>query len=233
MTKLSISLLIASAWLGFSSTSAAGPAENALLHRLMSQQRRRLQPPPRDGDGGGGAGMDAPDDGEADTCEAEDLPCACELLGDVGFTSASGTVPGTNTFLDVGENIYGPFEAGFNEQQKDLFLQLGCTEDNVEGAYVVGGIDTHTVVSIINEACDISIPYTDGEGTYRDLLDQCGGHTTEYVPRVVCSQGTLSKLTEMDYCLLGVPLTHDDDRSLPAAVVILQISLSRTLELLV
>ena len=184
MTKASI-LLIATACLGLSSTSAADPVENGLLHRLMSQERRRLQPPPRDGGGGDGAGTGAPDDGDADTCEAEDLPCACGLLGDVGFTSASGTVPGTDTFLDVGENIYGPFEAGFTEQNKDLFLSLGCTENNVEGAYVVGGIDTHTVVSIINEVCDISLPYTDGEGTYHDLLDQCGGHTTEYVPKSV------------------------------------------------
>ena len=44
-------------------------------------------------------------------------PCPAALLGDVALTTASGTDSRSGTTFDVGENVYGPFEAGFSTQQ--------------------------------------------------------------------------------------------------------------------
>jgi hypothetical protein len=168
--------------------SAAAPIPGGLVRRLVEESRsdalaapanRRLQGPPPPGGGGMGGGGGGGVGTSANECNQEDLPCACELLGDVGTTTASGTDPVTG-FLDSGENVYGPFEAGFSVTQKNLLIALGCTEDNVEGAYVVGGIDTKTVLGMINKVCELSLPYTDDGEVYRDLLDECGGHTEEY-----------------------------------------------------
>jgi len=157
------------------SSRAAQSNEVGVFRRLFERHRRRLQPPPPQGGDG-----DAAAEPTYELCEDEDLPCTAQLLNDVGFTTASGTDPSTDAFLDVGENIYGPFEAGFGESQSDILIELGCTDDNVESAYVDGGIDTKTALSMINYGCDLSLPYTDSGGVYRDLLDMCGGHTVEY-----------------------------------------------------
>ena len=52
------------------------------------------------------------------------LPCAASLLGDVGFTTTTGTF--NTVTLPVGENIYGPFEAGFTTMQDDILAGLGA-----------------------------------------------------------------------------------------------------------
>lgn len=73
------------------------------------------------------------------------LPCPASCLNDVGLTTAAGTDPtGTatsKTNLVVGENIYGPFEAGFSSQQDNILSGLGCATGK---GYVDGGIDTNT-----------------------------------------------------------------------------------------
>ena len=111
------------------------------------------------------------------------LPCQASLLGDVALTT-TGAIDGTkNAMTGVvfakGENIYGPFEAGFSSRQEDILKGLGCTDANVEDAYIDGGIDTHTAESMVAQACDVTLPrYSDG--TYISLIDECGGHTRDY-----------------------------------------------------
>ena len=49
-------------------------------------------------------------------------------LGDVGTTTVGGTDERTGTTFLAGENIYGPFEAGFGERQDSILRGLGCTD---------------------------------------------------------------------------------------------------------
>ena len=53
-------------------------------------------------------------------------PCAAALLGDVGLTTAGGTDARSNKVFLPGENIFGPFEAGFSSQQDNILSGLGC-----------------------------------------------------------------------------------------------------------
>lgn len=150
--------------------AAAAAALPSSLPSSLLRRNLQMGPPPGDGDDAGVS---------LDTCAFDATPCSAELLGDVGATTVSGDDPASGT-LSAGENIYGPFEAGFSSDQQDILLQLGCTSDNVETAYVAGGIDTATAAHMINYGCALDMPYTDSQGVYRDLLDECGGHTTEY-----------------------------------------------------
>ena len=150
---------------------------------LGGQHSARAQRPPR-----GGADGQAPEGrapGGSNTkaaCTA--LPCQASLLGDVAKTTTKSVDGSKNTFtgqqFDVGENIYGPFEAGFGAQQKDILKGLGCTDSNVASAYIDGGIDTHTAESMVAVACGVTLPRVDSEGDYISLIDECGGHTRDY-----------------------------------------------------
>ncbi|KAL1496555.1 hypothetical protein AB1Y20_014161 [Prymnesium parvum] len=104
-------------------------------------------------------------------------PCAAALFGDVALTSTSGVDARTNKVFEAGENIYGPFEAGFGEAQGNQLRQLGCTEASL--GYVDGGIDTATAEDLIAHQCSITLPRVEGDN-YISLLDECGGHTNEY-----------------------------------------------------
>jgi hypothetical protein len=86
---------------------------------------------------------------------------------------------------EVGEDIYGPFEAGFGSQQDNIISNLGCT--NPSDGYLDGGIDTYTAERMIAAACDVQLPRWEG-GQYISMLDQCGGHTNDYHnhERLIC-----------------------------------------------
>lgn len=88
-----------------------------------------------------------------------------------------GTDARTGSTFFVGENIFGPFENGFGVQQDGVLRGLGCTEPSV--AYVQGGIDTFTTEQMIAHACGVTLPRIEN-GIYIALLDECGGHTSEY-----------------------------------------------------
>jgi hypothetical protein len=94
----------------------------------------------------------------------------------VGTTTVGGTDTRTGTTFLAGENIYGPFEAGFGAQQDNILRALGCTDPS--RGYVPGGIDTMTAEAMIASSCGAVLPRTDGN-VYRSLLDECGGHTSE------------------------------------------------------
>ena len=92
----------------------------------------------------------APGGNTAAACDA--LPCPASLLGDVALTTVTGT-GNDGTVFKVGENIYGPFEAGFGETQANILKTLGCTDANVKDAYLEGGIDTHLSEQMVAAAC--------------------------------------------------------------------------------
>ena len=103
------------------------------------------------------------------------------MLGDVALTTvAVSDADKANGNFDkaanagtggVGENIFGPFEAGFSGSgmQANILKGKGCIDPSqVE---LPGGVDTATAEVIMNGQCDQSLS---------PLLDTCGGHTKEY-----------------------------------------------------
>ena len=95
-------------------------------------------------------------------------PHAASMLGGVGLTTvavsaadkASGKFnsnanAGTG---EIGEDIYGPFEAGFGATQRNILLGLGCTDANVESSYIDGGIDTSTAEKMTATTCGVELP---------------------------------------------------------------------------
>jgi len=102
---------------------------------------------------------------------------AAPLLGDVAKTTLAGTDARTGKTFQAGENIYGPFEAGFGTQQDAILQSLGCSEGAL--GHVAGGIDTHLAEQMVAHQCGITLPRIEGQH-YISLLDECGGHTREY-----------------------------------------------------
>jgi hypothetical protein len=107
------------------------------------------------------------------------------LLGNVGYTKVDCV---GNDFGDraAGEDIYGPFEAGFSSQQENILSKLGCASGK---GYLDGGIDTATAATIVAKDC-----VGDTGTLLAGLLDQCGGHTSEYhfhepQPELCCGAG--------------------------------------------
>jgi len=98
-------------------------------------------------------------------------PEAAPLLGDVGFTTVSGGK------LQEGEDIYGPFEAGFGQEQDFVLRRVGCRDPSK--GYISGGIDTHISEKVMGAACGVDLPRKEN-GMWVGLLDECGGHTREY-----------------------------------------------------
>ena len=137
--------------------------------------------PPGGAGGGGGA-----------ACVGQ--PCYASLLGDVGVTTVAGSDTRSGDMFPIGENIYGPFEAGFTAAQNNILEALGCSDGNL--GHLPGGIDTNTAEQMVAHQCSISLPRC-SSGTaldltnlrlnacptadsYISLLDECGGHTNEY-----------------------------------------------------
>ncbi|CAD7974941.1 unnamed protein product [Amoebophrya sp. A120] len=134
-------------------------------------------PAPSSGSGmptaGPGAGSNM--GGSAITCTAR--PCGASTLGDVALVTASGTDTRSGVTFSPGENIYGPFEAGFSSQQDFILTGLGCSTGSL--GYIDGGIDTYTAEQMVAYQCSITLPRVENNN-YVSLLDECGGHTREY-----------------------------------------------------
>ena len=93
------------------------------------------------------------------------------------MTTVTGADARSGKSFPIGENVYGPFEAGFGAQQNNILEALGCA-DGSDG-HVVGGIDTATAEQMVAHQCQITLPRIVGDD-YISLLDECGGHTNEY-----------------------------------------------------
>lgn len=93
----------------------------------------------------------------------------------------SGVEKITKLKIKVGENIYGPFEAGFGVQQDRILMGLGCSTGSL--GYIDGGIDTRIAEAMVAFQCGIKLPRLEKVNdryTWISLLDTCGGHTKEY-----------------------------------------------------
>lgn len=128
---------------------------------------------------GGNTGGDGGNTGNAGGAGAPTATSshAASMLGDVGMTTVSGVDERTGTQFSPGENIYGPFEAGFTDTQNNILESLGCSDGSL--GHVAGGIDTHTAEQMVAHQCSIDLPRIEGD-LYISLLDECGGHTNEY-----------------------------------------------------
>ena len=88
---------------------------------------------------------------------------ACAGVAGGSSLAAAGT-PGCRTWDGSvkypGENIFGPFEAGFGSQQSFILTWLGCS--NAADGYVEGGIDTLTAESMVAYSCGVELPRYDG-----------------------------------------------------------------------
>jgi hypothetical protein len=136
-----------------------------------------IGPPPTGCEGGGGGGGGAPAGNTGGGATSASSSHAASLLGDVARTTVTGTDTRSGKTFPVGENIYGPFEAGFTSQQNFILEGLGCADGN--DGHVAGGIDTATAEQMVAAQCGITLPRVEGN-SYVSLIDECGGHTNEY-----------------------------------------------------
>jgi hypothetical protein len=98
-----------------------------------------------------------------ETASRRRLATTGSLLGDVALTTISGTTvyadgqtTGQTKTLPVGENVYGPFEAGFSTQQDNVITNgLGCSTPSL--CYSDGGIDTALSEALCAFQCSITL----------------------------------------------------------------------------
>eukprot|EP00929_Paragymnodinium_shiwhaense_P118543 TRINITY_DN90464_c0_g1_i1.p1 TRINITY_DN90464_c0_g1~~TRINITY_DN90464_c0_g1_i1.p1 ORF type:complete len:412 (+),score=27.78 TRINITY_DN90464_c0_g1_i1:45-1280(+) len=123
------------------------------------------------------APLPAPQQASANSNVCAVGPCPPPLLGSVAYTTQSGQDARSGISFSPGEDMFGPFEAGFNSMQDNTLSGLGCSP--ASKGYLPGGIDTQTANDMLAHACGIQLPRTEGN-RYIGLLDECGGHTKEY-----------------------------------------------------
>jgi hypothetical protein len=112
------------------------------------------------------------------------------MLGSVAFTTVAVSQVDTDSgwfsrpfnsrvtgTAEIGEDIFGPFEASFTSQQDSVVSSLGCA--GPADGYLDGGIDTYTAEQMLATSCNITLPRNEGN-KYISLLDECGGHTNDY-----------------------------------------------------
>ena len=110
------------------------------------------------------------------------------LVGDVALTTVTGTPTQQNgqstnpatpgTLKNIGEDIFGPFEAGFGTQQDTVITnQMGCS--TTTHCYSEGGADVTLAQAMCAHNCGVTLPRTENN-IYYGFLDSCGGHTQAY-----------------------------------------------------
>ena len=108
---------------------------------------------------------------------------AARLIQAVAFTTvASAPIEFSFEGIEatpVGEDVVGPFEAGFTSTQ-DFVIEMGFGCPTPSACYSGGGgTDTKIAEATCAEKCGIALPRWEGAFRYA-MLDTCGGHTHEY-----------------------------------------------------
>ena len=80
-----------------------------------------------------------------------------------------------------GENIYGPYEAGFTSQQDFILEGLGCSPGSL--GHLSVGIDTKTAEAMVAHQCGITLPRYDA-GSYVSLLVIIAPHLSVMSSRI-------------------------------------------------
>lgn len=121
-----------------------------------------LSQPPRNG---GRTQITCPSDGSyaGDSTYIGNGPKAAPLRGTIGCVGSDTITPFTDKLL-----IYGPFEAGFSNDQLSQFF--GCSSST---ASIPGGIDTLVAEKMAAYECGL-------DESAVSILDDCGGHATPY-----------------------------------------------------
>ena len=123
---------------------------------------------------------------------------SANLLDAVAKSTVAGTITwsweysGPHT-TNVGEDIVGPFEAGFGTTQDSIIAgAFGCADQSK--CYSDGGTDTKIAQATCAHLCNIDLPWCEtpdgavvdcaaadfSEDVRFSFLDTCGGHTREY-----------------------------------------------------
>jgi len=123
---------------------------------------------------------------------------SANLLGAVAKATVSGDIAYSHNFdgphsTSSGEDIVGPFEAGFSEMQDNIIEgNFGCSDPSK--CYSDGGTDTKIAQASCAHLCEIDLPKCEtASGDAVDcadadfatdvrfaFLDTCGGHTRQY-----------------------------------------------------
>ncbi|CAJ1395277.1 unnamed protein product [Effrenium voratum] len=148
-------------------------------------------PPAGDGSGEAPPASSGGDSGGCNNPTCSSPPCAAPLLGDVGCSTVAGVesynhgqVKRKGDSIPSDAHIFGPFEAGFGEQQKNNILGWGCTDPTVVYDNE-GGKDLTIAEAAVAKACSIQqqgsnkFPRIEGE-SYIGIVGPCGGHTGDY-----------------------------------------------------
>ncbi|CAJ1426527.1 unnamed protein product [Effrenium voratum] len=141
-------------------------------------------PPAGDGSGEAPPASSGGDSGGCNNPTCSSPPCAAPLLGDVGCSTVAGVESYNHGQVKKGDSIpsdahiFGPFEAGFGEQQKNNILGWGCTDPTVVYDNE-GGKDLTIAEAAVAKACSIQFPRIEGE-SYIGIVGPCGGHTGDY-----------------------------------------------------
>ena len=112
-------------------------------------------------------------------------PCAAALLGDIGCTTVLGVTEYSHgrhikkgDTIKANSHIYGPFEAGFGEQQRRIIQGWGCKDPTV--VYDSdGGRDIELSEREVEYKCNVQFPRIVGSA-YIGVVGKCGGHTHDY-----------------------------------------------------
>ena len=122
---------------------------------------------------------------------------------------------------EVGQRIYGPFEAGFDCTHMFTLSKFGC--DPVSDGYMPGGIDTTVAQGVIEYQCGVELPRYEGD-KYLSMLDKCGGHYTmyHYHERLNClydadKEGHSTRIAETNH-EKGVYGLYEDTLEVPEAL---------------
>lgn len=157
------------------------PLTSALLAAVIALEPLRLTQHERAADGSFGPPLTNVD------ITGRRLASTASIFGDVALTSIGGTVtmalggrngPSSSRVLNVGESVFGPFEAGFTSAQDNVIqTQMGCPTPEL--CYSAGGIDVELSEAVCANACGIELPRVVNSRWY-GFLDNCGGHTNTY-----------------------------------------------------
>ena len=130
------------------------------------------------GGGGGGSTVSCPESGgfEGSSTYVGIGPSAAPLRGTVACVDHPIEVTTNGGQTSIGTLIYGPFEAGFSNDQLQRLFQ--CT--NLD-AQIEGGFDTLLAERMVEYQCSFE------EGT-ANVLNPCGGHANpfHYHERMTC-----------------------------------------------
>ena len=137
--------------------------ELSSVQALEDAPRRGLR---HDGTGTAPAPAGTAPGGTANAASCTARPCSAALLNNVAVSVVSEKAQADGSFttdsttggsggVSAGENIYGPFEAGFGTTQDNILGGYGCNPTS--NGYIDGGLDTVVAEQVMAHNCSSSL----------------------------------------------------------------------------